>query len=262
MHKQLKIALIVEAIVLVIAAGFSIFYFVMGLYHSSRVLDVLLVILWVIVAFVLLLWFRSRSFVREAMVRRFYLSHDWVYNHEIGYAPLSQIIPDGDAYEFVTFAADALAKMSYGFEVADAPTDFVPEYLITSARFECHLIGDDADPADKGVVIDRWQGALKRVKDKGNGTHEFEELGKYSGAIELAHLLEEAGAVDTMRPKSDSGSEQLGFDLPINDAIDQNELVLELEEITGGLAHPEERGLADANQVMQQAGGGQGGELP
>ena len=139
MRNQLKAAIVVEAIVIVIAFGFSVFYFGNGMYRLNHVLDVTLVVLWILVALVLLLVFRSRSLQREEMVRRFYLSHDWVYNHEIGFAPLGKVVPDHDSYELVMFAAESLARMSYGFEVAEAPDDFDPSLMISSKVFCFHL---------------------------------------------------------------------------------------------------------------------------
>lgn len=194
-HKQLKAAIAVEVIVFVIAFAFTLTYINLGWYRSSHVLDVMLIVLWVLVAAALLLVFLSRSFVREEMVRRFYLSHSWIYNHEIGYAPLAQIVPDGDAYEFVTFAGEALARMSYGFEVATAPEDFQPEYLISSRKFQFHLIGDHDSPEDAGVVIDRWTGSLQRVKLEADGSHTYSEVGSYDNAKELAILLDSCDAV-------------------------------------------------------------------
>ena len=129
MRNQFRAALIVEVVVLVVALGFSIVYFGMGLYRHGAVLDVVLVLVWVLFAAVLLLVYRQRMIERERLMRRFYLSHDWAYNTEIGYAPLSRIVPDGDPYELVTFVAESLARMSYGFEVADAPEDVSPDFL-------------------------------------------------------------------------------------------------------------------------------------
>ena len=195
MRNQLRAAIIVEIVVLIVAFGFSIMYVMLGWYRSSHVLDVLLVVLWVLVAAALLLVFRSRSLTREEMIRRFYLSRDWVYNHEIGYAPFSQIVPDGDSYEFVSFAGDALARMSYGFEVADAPDNFEPEFLIQSWRFSYHLIGDGEDDADEqGVVIDRWRGTLQKVELAADGSHTYTQLGSFKNAKELAMLLDGNGA--------------------------------------------------------------------
>ena len=189
MRSQLKAAFVVEAIVLIVALVFSVVYFVMGLYKSSRTLDVLLVIVWVLVGAVLLLAYRSRLRERDKLVRRFYLSRDWMYNHEIGYAPLSQIAPDRDPYEFVTFAAEALARMSYGFEVADAPSDFSPEYMITSSQFRFHFAGEGKSPDEKSVVIDRWKGALQRVVVGPDGARKAEPIDTYANAKQLAVLL-------------------------------------------------------------------------
>lgn len=195
MKNQLRAAIIVEIIVLVIAFGFSIAYFQMGWYRSSHFLDVMLVVLWVLVAAVLLVVFRSRSLMREEMIRRFYLSNEWIYNHEIGYAPLSQIVPDRDPYEFVTFAADALARMSYGFEVAQAPDDFQPKYLISSTGFRFHFVGEGEDDDDKSVVIDQWKGTLQHIDRNEDGSHTYTQVGSYANAKELAHLIEDTGAV-------------------------------------------------------------------
>lgn len=210
MNGQLKAAIIVEAIVLAVALAFSVVYFTMGLYQSSNVLDVMLVVLWILVAVVLLVVFWSRSHVREEMVRRFYLSHDWIYNHEIGYAPLDQIMPERDAYEFVTFAADALARMSYGFEVASAPDDFQPEYLISSKSFSYHLIGNEDDPDDNSVVIDKWKGTLHSVQVNEQGGHTYTKVGDYSNAKELARLIDTNNAI-TNDAVTDDWFEDLGL---------------------------------------------------
>lgn len=196
MHNQLKAAIMVEAAVLLVAFAFSIAYFVMGWYRSSHVLDVILVVLWILVAGVLLVVFRQRSIVREEMVRRFYLSHDWIYNHEIGYAPISKIMPDRDVYEFVTFAAESLARMSYGFEVALAPDDFNPELVISTKQFRFRLIDDEGGPADDSVVIDEWTGTLQRVIET-DATPRFEEIGAYSNAKELSRLLLNTGIIES-----------------------------------------------------------------
>lgn len=190
MHKQFRIAIIVEVIVLLIASGFSVVYAQMGASRTGHIMDILLVMLWVIVAVALLLVFRMRSLAREEMVRRFYFSQDWVYNHEIGYAPLQQVVPDRDPYEFVTFAADSLAKMSYGFEIATAPDDFSPRYVISSKDFQYHLLGDDSDPDDVSAVIDAWTGSLQRIETDSKGNHVYVDVGEYSNARELAHLID------------------------------------------------------------------------
>lgn len=195
MRNQLKAAIVVEAIVIIVAFGFSVFYVSKGMYRANHVLDVLLVVLWVLVALVLLLVFRSRSLLREEMVRRFYLSRDWVYNHEIGFAPLEKIVPDKDSYELVMFTADALARMSYGFEVAEAPERFEPAFMISSKIFRFHLVGEDEDPEDKSVVVDKWKGTLQKVTLLDSGEHAYDEVGAFSNAKELARLLDESDAV-------------------------------------------------------------------
>ena len=202
MHSQLKAAIIVEITVLAIAFAFSIFYFAMGLYRSSHVLDILLVVLWVLVAGILLYVFKQRSNLREEMVRRFYLSHHWMYNHEIGYAPIGEIMPDFDAYEFVAFAADALARMSYGFDVASAPDDFKPEFLISTKDFLFHLV-DDEETSDEGsVVIDKWAGTFHKIETSGNGKQVYTEIGTFKNAKELSRLIESNGVIDSQSEQS------------------------------------------------------------
>lgn len=190
MRNQLKAAIAVEIVVLVIALGFSVFYVANNLYRTSHALDVLLVVLWVLVAAIGLLVFRSRTLVREEMVRRFYLSADGLYNHEIGYAPLSKLAPEHDTYELVMFAAEALAKMSYGFEVAVPPEGFEPKFMISSRTFNFHLVGDEEEPEYASVVIDQWKGVLYKVELVKSGNHSYTELGTFDNAKELARLLD------------------------------------------------------------------------
>ena len=194
MSKELRTAIIVEVIVLVVALVFSIVYFSQNLYQAHRLHTIALVALWVLVAAVLLFVFWTRSLKRVEMIRRFYFNEDWVYNHEIGYAPVSQIVPDRDTYELVTFAADSLAHMSYGFEVAEAPQDFRPLFLVTSTAFEVHTPydeggGDGNGQDDAPVVIDRWAGSLLRVTDSDN-EKDYKVVGTFENARELARLLE------------------------------------------------------------------------
>ena len=190
MHQQMKAVLIVEAIVLVCALGFSIFYFANGLYRTSHLLDVTLVVLWVLVAGVLLLLFRSRENAREHLMRRFYLSPEWIYNHEIGYAPISKFSPDMDMYGLVMFAANALAHMSYGFEVANAPADFKPSFIIDSEVFLFHLVGEEDEPENASVVVDEWKGTLQQIIHSSSGEPEYVEIGSFSNAKQLAELLD------------------------------------------------------------------------
>lgn len=192
MHKQMKAAIIVEVVVLVCALGFSLFYVANGMYRANHLLDVLLVVLWILVAGALLLVFRSRTVVREEMVRRFYLSRDWIYNHEIGYAPLPKGDFDTGAYGTVMFAADALARMSYDFEVADTPAHFEPYCMISSRVFLFHMVGEN-DPQDRSVVVDQWEGTLQKIEPTAAGTHEYTVVGEFKNAKELAQLLEGLG---------------------------------------------------------------------
>lgn len=189
MGKGVRIGIVVEAVVLIVAIALSIAYFQTGLFKSDKGLDIWLLILWVLVAAVLLvvLWWRSTT--REEMVRRFYLSESGVYNHEIGYAPFDRIAPDMDSYEFVAFAADSLAEMSYGFEVADVPDDFKPTRLILTRVLHFHR---SEDGEEGGAVVDQWEGSLVSVENPSD-EKTFKELGTYKNARELARLLEDDG---------------------------------------------------------------------
>ena len=93
-------------------------------------------------------------------------------------------MPSGDAYEFVTFAADALVEMSYGFEVAEMPEDFQPRYMVSTKTFKVRQTGD-------GAVVSQWKGALHRVVSDPNGTRGTYEIGQFENAAQLAQLLEQ-----------------------------------------------------------------------
>lgn len=186
MRSLLKVGIIIEAVVLVVAIAFSIFYFENGFYRVNHGYDVLLVMLWVLVAAALLFLFWSRSLAREEMMRRFYLSPEWIYNHEIGFAPIADTVESGNLYDFVAFAADSLAKMSYGFEVAESPEDFKAQYVVSSRRFKFHHTDDD------GVVIDEWRGVLQKVNRAGGGDDfTLEDIGGFSDINHLVRLLED-----------------------------------------------------------------------
>ena len=192
MGKGMGLAIVVEAIVLAVAFVFSTTYFSLGLYQVDTLNTVVLVVLWVLVAAVLLFVLWSRSLKREEMVRRFYLNKDYIYNHEIGYAPIRAIAPNVDAYELVMFAAASLARMSYGFEIAATPNDFVPLFLVKSSVFTFHEpYAEDADVGEDGgpVVIDRWEGALLRVTDAAR-EDDYELIGTFENARGLARLLQ------------------------------------------------------------------------
>ena len=192
MGKRMGLAIVVEAIVLAIAFIFSASYFSLGLYQADALNTVILVVLWVLVAAVLLFVLWSRSLKREEMVRRFYLNEYYIYNHEIGYAPIQTIAPSGDAYELVMFAAESLARMSYGFKIAATPEDYVPRFLVKSRVFTFHEPYEtDADGAEDGkpVVIDRWEGELLRVSDA-QSEDDYELVGTFANARGLARLLQ------------------------------------------------------------------------
>ena len=189
MGKSVKIGIIAEVIVLVVAAVLSVAYFRVGLFRGDGGFDIWLIILWILVAAILLFVLWQRSLTREEIVRRFYVSEEGVYNHEIGYAPFSRIAPDADAYEFVTFAADALVDMSYGFEVAEPPEDFSPTFIISTRVLRFHKLEDDEDG---GAVIDEWKGSLLRIGVAGDEST-YEVVGPYENARQLARLLGENG---------------------------------------------------------------------
>lgn len=182
MRKQTIASLVVGAALLVAAMAYTLCYAYFDLYLVDRWQTTLLVMLWAGFAAALVALFVDRSRLREEMLRRYYLSPEWVYNHEIGYARLSQAAPNGDAYEFVTFAADALIEMSYGFEVAETPNDFQPEYMVSTSVFKVRQTGD-------GAVVAQWKGALNRVVSDPNGKRGTFELGHFENAAELAQLL-------------------------------------------------------------------------
>ena len=196
MRKYLKSALLVEALVLVAAGVFFVIFLVSGIGHDQPVLNVAIVLAGVVAVWLLMAVLIRRTLLREALVRRFYVSPDWIYNHEIGYAPLRRVIPDGNVYDLVFFAAEALAHMSYGFEVADAPASFEPRYIIESNVFLFHATDDPDDP-DGGVVVDAWQGMLRQVIDPDAGEAGLRDIAHFSNAGELARLLAEVSATTT-----------------------------------------------------------------
>lgn len=196
MGKGLTVAVVIEAIVLVVAFVITAMFLLFGFGRANPVLNVLLVVLWVVVAGLLLFVFWWRSLLREEMLRQFFVADDWVYNHEIGYAPMKRIVPNGDAYRFVTFAADALAKMSYGFEVAEAPEEFHPRFLISSKEFHYHFSGGDDEDGEgsDGVVVDHWRGSLELIQSGAYDVANYIEVGEFENAWDLARLLEDNGA--------------------------------------------------------------------
>lgn len=187
MRKRTRIEWIVGAVVIVVAIIWTIAYFISGAYRSDDGINLALVALWVAAAVVLLLLLIRYSHTREEMVRRFYVSDEGIYNHELGYVPFSSIEGGEDVLVIVTFAADALAKMSYGYDVAELPADFVPRTVITTNILRYHSPDDDEE---NGVVIDKWEGQLLHVVVPGDESS-YELLGTYRNARELAYLLEE-----------------------------------------------------------------------
>ena len=63
MGKSLTIAIVIEAVVLVVAFAITAMFLLFGFGRANPVLNVLLVVLWVVVAGLLLFvfWWRSRS---------------------------------------------------------------------------------------------------------------------------------------------------------------------------------------------------------
>ena len=187
MRKRTRIEWIVGVAVIVAAIVWTIAYCALGAFRSDNGVDLALVVLWVAAAIVLLLLLVQRSRMREEMVRRFYISDEGVYNHELGYVPFSRIEGGEDVMVLVTFAADSLAKMSYGYEVAELPADFVPKVAITTTTLRFHSPDNDVE---NGVVIDKWEGQLLRIPVPGDEST-YELLGTYRNACELGYLLEE-----------------------------------------------------------------------
>ena len=191
MRKGLVAAIAVEAVVLIVAFALSVACIRFGVGEGNLIANIVAIVLLVLVSGVLLFVYWWRTMQRDEMARRFYISKDWIYNYEIGHAPMKRVMAEGDSYGFVTFAADSLAKMSYGFEVADTPEDFSPEFVIDSRVFHFHLAGDETDDAADGVVVDHWQGALQRVSVGAGGKLALADVGQFGNASELARLLDD-----------------------------------------------------------------------
>ena len=189
MGKSLRVAICVLVAVL---AGSLIYVlaFAFGMVgHDRPLLNAVMLLIAVIVIAYLNYTLWNRTLLREALVRRFFMSSEWAYDHEIGYAPLAQIVPDGDAFGFVTFAAEALARMSYGFEVAAPPEVFEPQLVIDSFVFHVHFAGDEEDLEDEGVVVDKWEGILYEASTDSKGELELFEISRFDNAVELAQLI-------------------------------------------------------------------------
>lgn len=203
MGKGLRQAIALEAAVLACAVAFLLLFLRTRLGHGHPVLNLVLVALGVILAGLLLAALWRRTLERERMVRRFYVSDHWIYNHEIGFAPMERIAAGGDAFGFVTFAADALARMSYGFEVANPPSEFSPTLVIDSPVFLFHEYDDEGDgedgEVDRSVVVDEWAGLLRSIPHDARSARDFTDLGEFGNAAQLARLLEDNGAFDAVR---------------------------------------------------------------
>ena len=190
MNGTVRASVVVEIVVLLAAVGLTVAYFFFNLTRSDRGLTLILIALWVLVAALAPIALSRKNETREEIIRRFYLSEEGIYNHEIGYASFDRAVSSNDAYEFVSFAADSLAEMSYGFEDVDPPDDFKPIFVISTYPFHCHK-PEDAEE-DDGAITDSWQGALLSVEDPEDEST-YKELGTYGDARELAVLLEENG---------------------------------------------------------------------
>ena len=188
MRKQTIASLVVGAALLLAAVVYTLYYAYFDLQNVDRWQRILLMMVLLACAVAMVGLFVNRSHLRKEMLHRYYLSSEWIYNREIGYAPLSQATPNGDAYEFVTFAADALVEMSYGFEVAEVPQDFQPEYMVSTKVFRVRQTGD-------GAIVSRWEGALHRVVSDTDGNRGTFEIGQFKNAAELAQLLEQNEAL-------------------------------------------------------------------
>lgn len=199
MGKGLKSAIAAQALVLGAAMLFLLAFLRWGIGRDQAFLNVSLVFVTVLTCALLLAVLWRHTLLREALVRRFYVSSDWIYNHEIGYAPLTRIAAHDNAFAFVVFAADALAHMSYGFDVAEAPASFAPRFVIDSRIFLFHE-GDE----DGGIVIDEWRGILRRVVDTSRGERGLTDLATFDDAGKLALLLERHGA---FAPETTEGGE-------------------------------------------------------
>ena len=198
MHKQRKIAFLIAAATLVAAIVFTVIGGLRGWYGQPTWLSSLVIVLWIVAVIALFQAYQMRTYAREKVVRRFYLSPEYIYNHEIGYSSISQIARK-DPYAFVLYTGEALAKLTYGLNVAAAPDQFQPTFLVENKEFEFHFIEDDEGPQrreDQGVVIDTWSGTVNRIEyasDKSSSNH---ELGTFVNATELAMLLDVNGAFD------------------------------------------------------------------
>ena len=181
--REFKVGVIMLTIVTIICIAYTAFYLSIGMQRIDHYMSLGFLVLLVVVVAIMVFIMRRRALVREELMRRIYLSDEWIFNYEIGYAPFSKVTPEGNAYEFITFAAESLAEMSYGFEVADPPENFEPRLLVASRRFRVHRSGE-------GLVIDRWRGALQRLEHTPDGETKAVDVGTFANAKQLVMLLE------------------------------------------------------------------------
>ena len=251
MRNEQNVVFAVSCVALISAIVFTLLHSMHGWHEPYPWMTSVLVIVWIFAVLTLFRGFQLRTGKRREARRRFYLSPEWVYNHEIGYAPLSRIVHDSP-YDFVMFAGNALAKMSYGFEVAEAPDNFKPTLLISSQRFTFHFIDDADDPADKGVVVDKWSGSLQKVQLAPDGSKTYIHLGDYANATTLAMLLDTNGAFDLLYESGDQANRI------VRDAEPNREDASEYSDIWSGGSTPfhDERANnepADAETANEQA---------
>lgn len=191
MGKGLKLAVVVEMAVLAAAGSLLLLFLVRGVGRDQPLAYLSFLLAGVLLAGLLFGLLLRRTLQRERMVRRFYVSQDWIYNSEIGYAPMARIVEHDDPFGFVTFAADSLARMSYGFEVAEAPQSFAPSLVIDSAVFLYHELEEDG-----GIVVDEWRGLLSRIDNAAGRKEELVDIAEFDNASELARLLENSGVFE------------------------------------------------------------------
>jgi len=201
MRGDLKAAMAAEIVVLFAAVIFLLGFLTAGIGHERPMLSLCITIFAVLCASALLVYIWHRTLQRESLVRRLYISSGGIYNNEFGFAPMSKISDSANAYDVVTFAADALAQMSYGFEIAERPEEFDPRYAIDSSIFVYHA-SDPKGDLSEGIVIDDWQGRLRERLRKPHGITAWRPVETFDGAGELARLIEDHCV---LVPQSDQG---------------------------------------------------------
>ena len=186
MGKHIRIGTIVGAVLLVAIVALTIAYVGFGVFKGTNHFIIWLLLGWAVLIAVLSFVLYHRSSTREEIIRRFYLSDEGVFNYELGYASYDQAVDQNEAAQFVAFAVDSLASMSYGFETTEPPEDFTPKYVITTNTLLYHWPNNDKESV---VVIDRWEGKLLRVVTPDDESS-YETIGSFRNGRELASLLE------------------------------------------------------------------------